>query len=94
MVSQDQWFHIVGYTVDDMRIHWAFPSSPDVRGGVWRGDWGRRDMVCELLSRSLQAQITVSRLRKEFEQPAWHGVGGKYAHRTYGYLLPPSTGGS
>ena len=33
VVPADQWFHIVGLTVDDMRIHWAFPQHPDVRRG-------------------------------------------------------------
>ena len=31
--SVDQWYHAVGYTVDDLRVHWTFPASPDVSGG-------------------------------------------------------------
>lgn len=25
-----QWYHAVGYTVDDLRVHWAFPEHPNV----------------------------------------------------------------
>lgn len=66
-LTADQWYHAVGYTVDDLRVHWAFPAHPDER-------------------------TTRSSLEREFNQRAWHAIGGKYAHRMYGYLLPPTTG--
>ena len=30
MVTSHRWFHAVGYTVDDLRLHWAFPQHPSV----------------------------------------------------------------
>lgn len=88
VVSRHQWFHAVGHSLDDLRIHWNFPGSPG---------------VCLCLSLSLSDQLrplsvshqsedTSHTLRREFEQKAWKAIGGKYAHRVFGYLLPPETG--
>ena len=30
VVSIHQWFHAVGYSLDDLRVHWAFPRYPGV----------------------------------------------------------------
>jgi hypothetical protein len=67
VVTRHQWFHAVGYSLDDLRVHWAFPLHP-----------GTED--------------TTTSLRRDFDQKAWKAVGGKYAHRTFGYLVPPVTG--
>ena len=31
VVTRHQWFHAVGYSLDDLRVHWAFPLHPGVR---------------------------------------------------------------
>jgi hypothetical protein len=67
VVTRHQWYHAVGYSLDDLRVHWAFPLHP-----------GTED--------------TTTSLRRDFDQKAWKAVGGKYAHRIFGHLLPPVTG--
>lgn len=32
VATRHQWFHAVGYSLDDLRIHWAFPQHPNVCG--------------------------------------------------------------
>ena len=83
VATRHQWFHAVGYTVDDLRVHWAFPQSPNVSTLT----------VCGMKGiPPLQSVETTPVLRREFDQRSWKAVGGKYAHRIIGYLLPPITG--
>lgn len=30
VATRHQWFHAVGYSIDDLRVHWAFPQTPSV----------------------------------------------------------------
>ena len=32
VASRHQWFHAVGHSLDDLRVHWAFPQQPGVSG--------------------------------------------------------------
>lgn len=36
VATRHQWFHAVGYSLDDLRTHWAFPEHPNVCGPVAR----------------------------------------------------------
>jgi hypothetical protein len=67
VATRHQWYHAVGYSLDDLRLHWAFPQHPNT-------------------------EDTTTSLRREFNQKAQKAVGGKYAHRVFGYLLPSLTG--
>ena len=90
VVTRHQWFHAVGYSLDDLRVHWAFPLHPGVRKKKKR-ERGGREPEYHLYP---QTEDTTTSLRRDFDQKAWKAVGGKYAHRTFGYLVPPVTGSS
>lgn len=85
--TRHQWFHAVGYSLDDLRLHWAFPQYPNVSAlhVYQKRESGMRAMFP-------QTEDTVSSLKRDFNQKAWKAIGGKYAHRIFGYLLPPVTG--
>ena len=94
VATRHQWFHALGYTLDDLRIHWAFPQHPNVRGLLEGRGEGMVYMYVVSVLITWQAEDTTASLRREFDQKAWKAVGGKYAHRIFGYLLPPITGTS
>ena len=54
------------------------------------GKEGGRCVTCVLPL--MQTEDTTTSLRREFNQKAWKAIGGKYAQRVFGYLLPSVTG--